>query len=112
MQNSILCIGEILWDRLPEGDFLGGAPFNVAYHLKKFEGEVAFISRIGEDALGKLTLERVEALGLSTAYIQQDKDLPTGAADVTFTERGVPHYTIQAPAAADERGFEYMTTRL
>lgn len=112
MQNSILCIGEILWDRLPEGDFLGGAPFNVAYHLKKFEGEVAFISRIGEDALGKLTLERVEALGLSTAYIQQDKDLPTGVVDVTFTEGGVPHYTIREPAAWDAIDLDEQTSRL
>lgn len=112
MKNSILCIGEILWDRLPEGDFLGGAPFNVAYHLKKFEGEVAFISRIGEDALGKLTLERVEALGLSTAYIQQDKDLPTGVVDVTFTEGGVPHYTIREPAAWDAIDLDEQTSRL
>src|SRR5690625_479996 len=112
MQNSILCIGEILWDRLPEGDFLGGAPFNVAYHLKKFGGEVAFISRIGEDALGKLTMERVEALGLSTAYIQQDKDLHTGVVDVTLTEGGVPHYTIREPAAWDAIDLDEQTSRL
>lgn len=112
MESNILCIGEILWDRLPEGDFLGGAPFNVAYHLKMFGGEVTFISRTGDDELGKVTLERVEDLGISAAHIQNDKYLPTGVVDVTFTEGGVPHYIIREPAAWDAIGLDKQTERI
>jgi fructokinase len=52
MSDEILCVGEILWDALPDGLFLGGAPFNVASHLRAHNQEVVFASRVGDDRLG------------------------------------------------------------
>lgn len=99
--DSILCIGEILWDRMPEGNFLGGAPFNVAYHLSKFGWSVKFISRVGADDLGAEAIRRVENLGISAEYIQIDENKSTGVVDVTFGSGGVPRYIIKEPAAWD-----------
>src|SRR5690554_7924108 len=91
-KDNILCIGEILWDRLPEGNFLGGAPFNVAYHMKKLGWNVEFISRIGKDELGAEALHRVRNLGMSAKYIQADDNLSTGVVDVKFDAEGIPEY--------------------
>ena len=102
MSDEILCVGEILWDALPEGLFLGGAPFNVARHLHALGEEVAFVSRVGDDVLGEEALRRLRAQGLDPALVQIDDALPTGFVRVALdTDTGEPDYEIVEPAAWD-----------
>ncbi len=101
MNDEILCVGEILWDALPEGLFLGGAPFNVACHLHALGEDVAFVSRVGDDVLGDEALRRVRARGLDSEWIQVDDERPTGLVRVDLDASGEPDYEIVAPAAWD-----------
>lgn len=102
MSDDILCIGEILWDALPEGLFLGGAPFNVARHLHALGEDVAFVSRGGDDTLGREALRRLRAQGLDDDLVQTDDTLPTGFVRVALDAgTGEPDYRIMEPAAWD-----------
>lgn len=101
MRDDILCVGEILWDALPEGLFLGGAPFNVACHLHALDEDVAFASRVGDDVLGDEALRRVRARGLDPEWIQVDDERPTGFVRVELDTTGEPDYEIVEPAAWD-----------
>ncbi|MFB6279788.1 MAG: carbohydrate kinase [Salinibacter sp.] len=101
MSNEILCVGEILWDALPGGLFLGGAPFNVASHLRALGRETAFVSRVGDDRLGHEALRRMRARGLGTDLMQIDDSLPTGFVQVELGGTGEPGYEILEPAAWD-----------
>jgi len=102
MSSDIMCVGEILWDALPEGLFLGGAPFNVASHLQALGEEITFVSRVGEDRLGKEAVCRVPARGLDASLIQTDDTRPTGFVRVVLdADTGEPDYKIVAPAAWD-----------
>jgi fructokinase len=102
MHNDILCVGEILWDALPDGLFLGGAPFNVARHLHALGKPVAFASRVGDDQLGREARRRLRAQGLDAALVQTDDTLPTGFVRVALDpDTGEPDYEIVAPAAWD-----------
>ena len=102
MTGEILCVGEVLWDALPAGLFLGGAPFNVACHLHELGLPVAFVSRIGDDALGTEITRRLEHRGIATGMLQVDPVLPTGFVIVGLDTIGVPDFTIVAPSAWDE----------
>jgi len=97
----IVGLGEILWDLLPDGKQLGGAPANFAYHAQALGADARLVSRIGPDALGRETLERLTQLGLSTAALQTDPTLPTGTAGVVVAADGQPQFTIHEPAAWD-----------
>lgn len=101
MSSEILCVGEILWDALPDGLFLGGAPFNVACHLQALGQEVAFVSRVGDDRLGLEALRRMRARSLGTDLMQIDDSLPTGFVQVALGGTGEPDYEIFEPAAWD-----------
>jgi len=101
MSDKILCVGEILWDALPEGLFLGGAPFNVACHLQALGQEVACGSRVGDDRLGQEALRRMRARGLSTDLVQVDHSRPTGFVQVDLEAPEEPSYEILKPAAWD-----------
>jgi len=101
MSDEILCVGEILWDALPDGLFLGGAPFNVACHLHALGEEVAFVSRVGDDLLGDEALRRLRARGLPPEPVQTDDALPTGFVRVDLDAPDDPGYEIVAPAAWD-----------
>ena len=101
MDNEILCVGEILWDALPDGLFLGGAPFNVASHLQALGQETAFVSRVGDDRLGSEALRRMRARDLATDLMQIDASLPTGFVQVALGGTGEPDYEILEPAAWD-----------
>ncbi|MCB0732029.1 MAG: carbohydrate kinase, partial [Ignavibacteriae bacterium] len=76
--KKILCVGEILWDSLPAGLFLGGAPFNVACHLKMLGHNVKMLSKVGNDTLGEQAIIRAELKGIPLDYIQIDKKYKTG----------------------------------
>jgi fructokinase len=99
--SEILCVGEVLWDSLPSGLFLGGAPFNVACHLRAAGVPAAMVSRIGDDRLGTEIVARATRFGVTVDLIQVDEQLPTGFVCVTLDEGGVPAYDIVAPAAWD-----------
>jgi Sugar kinases, ribokinase family len=102
MSDEIVCIGEILWDALPDGLFLGGAPFNVARHLHALGEPVAFVSRVGDDPLGREARRRLRAQGLDDALVQTDDTLPTGFVRVALdADSGEPDYEIVEPAAWD-----------
>ncbi len=101
MSDEILCVGEILWDALPDGLFLGGAPFNVASHLHAIGQETVFVSRVGDDRLGKEALRRMRARGLEPGLMQIDGTLPTGFVQVELGSTGEPDYEILEPAAWD-----------
>ncbi|MDQ2668230.1 MAG: carbohydrate kinase [Gemmatimonadota bacterium] len=100
-KTEVLCVGEVLWDALPEGLFLGGAPFNVACHLRATGTPVAMVSRIGSDRLGDEVLRRAARYGVTTDLLQVDSELATGFVRVDIDPSGNPSYEICAPAAWD-----------
>jgi fructokinase len=79
---NILCIGEILWDMLPEGANVGGAPLNVAIHLRKFGFNVKFAGRIGNDKPGDDLSDFIAKAGLEDDLLQVDDELPTSTVQV------------------------------
>ena len=99
--DEILCFGEVLWDSLPAGLFLGGAPFNVACHLRAAGATVSMVSRVGADRLGDEVLVRAPRHGVGTELVQVDAELPTGFVRVSFDEHDEPTYEIVQPAAWD-----------
>lgn len=99
--GEVLCVGEVLWDSLPEGLFLGGAPFNVACHLRATGTPVAMVSRVGADRLGEEVLRRAARYGVTTDLVQTDDALPTGFVRVHVDEHGNGAYEICEPVAWD-----------
>jgi fructokinase len=97
----IVGVGEILWDMLPGGKQLGGAPANFAYHAKALGADAAVVSRVGDDALGREILSRLDVLGLDRSHVSTDPHHATGRVDVQLDAAGVPEYVIHAPAAWD-----------
>lgn len=97
----ILCIGEILWDALPDGLYLGGAPLNVCYHLNQMGLNSEMVSRVGKDRLGGEALQRIQKKGISTKNIQTDGQYETGFVNVDVAENGDPAYEIIEPVAWD-----------
>lgn len=97
----ILCLGEVLWDALPTGLFLGGAPFNVACHLRQLGIPVRFASRVGNDELGREIRHRMGERGIDADLLQVDEGLPTGFVRVALDARGGPAFTIHEPSAWD-----------
>jgi fructokinase len=93
-------LGEVLWDLLPTGKVLGGAPANFASHAHAMGAAVHLISRVGNDPLGTEALQRLEARGLSTRFVGIDATLLTGTVSVRF-EGGEPHYIIHEGVAWD-----------
>lgn len=102
MNDTIICVGEVLWDAMPAGLFLGGAPLNVACHLHRLGQPVTLVSRVGADVLGREAVRRLAATGLGTDYVQVDPALPTGFVKVDVDAEGIPDYEIVQPAAWDE----------
>ena len=99
--NKIICIGEVLWDMFPSGPKPGGAPLNVAVHLKKQGLNPLLISRIGNDNEGEELLDFLNGSDLSIKYIQKDKNLPTGKVMVYHDENKDAKFDICEPAAWD-----------
>jgi fructokinase len=99
--REVLCVGEILWDALPAGLFLGGAPFNVACHLSAVGVPVSMVSRVGADRLGDEAVRRAQGYGVATDLVQVDPDLPTGLVNATIDESGEAKYVIVDGVAWD-----------
>lgn len=101
MAEGVLVFGEVLFDRFPDGRVvLGGAPFNVAWHLQAFGLAPVFVSRIGEDELGAKVRWAMLNWGMDTSGLQLDPKRETGAVDVEFRDEE-PHYTIVPDRAFD-----------
>jgi fructokinase len=99
--HVIVGLGELLWDMLPNGKQLGGAPANFAYHARMLGNQGIIASRIGADDLGKEILSRLGTLKLRTDSIQTDELMPTGTVAVEVKEKKQPIYTITEDAAWD-----------
>ena len=99
--KSIVCFGEALWDMLPQGAQPGGAPMNVAIHLKKQGINPWLVSRIGKDGLGKDLEQFLLNSGLDLLYLQRDDLLPSGKVKVHLDVNKNALYEICEPAAWD-----------
>lgn len=102
-RNIVVGMGEALWDVLPEGKKIGGAPANFAYHVSQFGLESRVVSAIGEDRLGAEITENFNEKGL-----QQEIAVvpyPTGTVQVTLDANGVPCYDIKENVAWDNIPF-------
>jgi len=97
----VLAVGEVLWDLLPGGRRLGGAPANFAYHAHALGAEARLVTCVGDDALGREILERLGALGVSTGLVAVDSAAPTGTVSVELLEGGQPRFTIHEDVAWD-----------
>jgi fructokinase len=101
MDHTIVAYGEALWDILPSGSVLGGAPLNFAYRADALGNTVFMVSKLGEDELGEKALSLIQELGMDTTYIQRDNAYPTGTVNVFFDENRNPDYTINEGVAYD-----------
>ncbi len=99
--QKLVGIGEILWDMLPGGRQLGGAPANFAYHAHALGMGGAVVSRVGADRLGREVFDRLDALGVDWGCLQTDEEHPTGTVTVTLAPGGTPDYEIHEGAAWD-----------
>ena len=102
-KKVIVGLGEILWDMLPSGKALGGAPANFAYHAQRLGEEGWAVSAVGDDPLGREILDIVDGKGLH--HIISVVGQPTGTVEVTLDARGVPSYNIKEGVAWDNIPF-------
>jgi len=98
---KIVGIGELLWDLLPAGKQLGGAPANFAYITTLLGDQGIAASRVGGDELGDEAILRLQHLGVSTNFIQRDSNHATGKVNVKVDSTGQPSFEICAPVAWD-----------
>lgn len=101
ISSTVVAFGETLWDLLPTGALLGGAPFNFAYRLNTLGVPTSIATRLGQDALGKAAGEQITALGMPAACVQWDPIHPTGTVEVTFHPDGSHDFTILPEVAYD-----------
>ncbi len=101
MKKKIVGLGEVLWDLLPRGACLGGAPANFAYITTLMGDQGIVASRVGEDSRGIEALRRMEELGLNIDHVQTDRHYPTGVVNVELDGNGQAKYEILQPVAWD-----------
>lgn len=103
MNQIIVGMGEALWDVLPEGKKIGGAPANFAYHVSQFGFDSRVVSAIGDDKLGNEILENFD--GKNLKYQIEKVPYPTGTVQVELDPNGVPMYDIKEGVAWDNIPF-------
>lgn len=101
MKFKLVGIGELLWDLLPAGRQMGGAPANFAYHAGALGAEARVLSRVGRDALGQELIRRLQQVGVLTECVEDDPTAPTGTVTVAIAADGQPQFTIQEEVAWD-----------
>jgi fructokinase len=101
MKKTIVGLGEVLWDLLPEKTCLGGAPANFAYITTLMGDQGIVASRVGEDSRGLEALRRMEGLRLYIDNVQTDRLHPTGTVRVELDDKGVARFEIAHPVAWD-----------
>jgi fructokinase len=100
-RRIVVGLGELLWDILPSGKQLGGAPANFAYITSLLGDRGIPVSRLGEDALGAEAIHRLNELALLTEFIQKDAEHPTGTVKVEVDGSGQPCFEISEAVAWD-----------
>lgn len=100
MEPVVVGIGEIVWDMLPEGKRLGGAPLNFAFYAKETGARAYAVSAVGDDPLGKETVEALGKTGVDFSALQVNS-LPTSRVNVTLSGDGIPQYEIVENVAWD-----------
>src|SRR5438093_7907718 len=98
---QVVGIGELLWDLLPDGPRLGGAPCNVLVNLVRLGHRATYITAVGSDKLGREALVQLDALGVDSSFIATLDGQTTGTACVDLDADGVPAFGIVRPAAYD-----------
>lgn len=101
MSSTIIGYGEALWDLLPSGPVLGGAPLNFAYRMNTLGHRSIIASRLGRDDFGQKAHEQITALGMEDICLQWDDTHPTGTVKVHFDSDKNPDYTIIENVAYD-----------
>jgi len=98
--QTVIGLGELLWDVFPDGKKLGGAPCNFVYHAQK-QGAIGIVlSAVGDDIIGKEILEVFKSKGISSEFIELSSK-PTSIVDVKLNSNGVPEYMIYEDVAWD-----------
>lgn len=97
---KVLSFGELLWDDYGDRQIIGGAPFNYAAHCSQLGLNVAFLTAVGKDALGEKSLEQIRKFKVSTQFVQEKDDFPTGITAITFNG-DVPSYELLQNTAYD-----------
>ncbi|MEL7448342.1 MAG: carbohydrate kinase [Pseudomonadota bacterium] len=100
LTHNVLCFGEVLWDCLPDGEYPGGAPMNVAYHLTKLGCTAWLFSSVGDDPRGAALLRVLQDWRVRCDHVTVDSEKPTGTVDVTLVN-GSPSYEIVEDVAWD-----------
>ena len=100
--KQIICFGEVLWDMLPTGKKLGGAPLNVALRLQSFACSIKVISSIGKDAAGDGILTQMKKYHATTDHLQISQRYATSEVLVSLNETGSASYEIKMPCAWDD----------
>ena len=103
MKGIVVGMGEALWDVLPEGKKIGGAPANFAYHVSQFGLPSCVVSAVGEDALGDEIIENFDAKQLNQLIARVP--YPTGTVQVEIDPAGIPQYDIKENVAWDNIPF-------
>lgn len=103
MNDVIVGMGEVLWDMLPEGKKIGGAPANFAYHVSQYGFDGCVVSAVGDDKLGNEILESFNNRRLN--YLIQRVPYPTGTVQIELDEAGIPCYEIKENVAWDNIPF-------
>ena len=99
--KRVIGLGEVLWDLLPEGKQLGGAPANFAYHAHALGASAWPVTRVGADGLGTEIVQRLADQGLPTEQVQVDDTAPTGTVAVDLLPGGQHRFTIHEAVAWD-----------
>jgi fructokinase len=110
--GAVVGLGEVLWDLLPGGRQLGGAPFNFAFHCHQLGHPAVMVSRVGRDDLGREIRQALRDRGLSDDYLQEDPAHPTGTVSVALDAQGHPAFTITPDVAYDYLEWEPSWTAL
>jgi len=110
MDKFVIGIGEALWDMLPGGKKLGGAPANFAYHASQFGHEAIAVSAIGQDKLGEEIVDALEEHRLP--YHLDRVEYPTGTVQVSLDDQGIPQYEIKTDVAWDNIPYTRELARL
>lgn len=98
----ILCFGEVLWDRFPQGTLLpGGAPINVAYHLARHGNQAIPVTAVGEDELGVALRQQLQTWGLDARFVSTVKTKQTGVVEIMLQADGSASYRIAEDVAWD-----------
>ncbi|HWD18560.1 MAG TPA: carbohydrate kinase [Verrucomicrobiae bacterium] len=101
MSFKILGIGEALWDLLPTGPQVGGAPANFACHARALGARAGVVTRVGRDDYGRGIVDFFRKMGIAHDAVQTDDQAPTGTVTVTLSGQGIPHFTIHENVAWD-----------